>query len=277
MDNISEGTLLWEPSKEQINQAAVTKYREWLQHEKGLHLRNQAELWQWSTQEIEAFWESIWEYCNIISHSPYKKVLESREMPGAHWFPGATLNYVEHVFRKYRTDQPAILFKAETVATTEVSWQELQEKTAMVANYLRASGVQKGDRVVAYMPNIPETVIAFLACASIGAIWSVCSPDFGTESVLERFKQIEPKFLFTVDGYSYNGKIHDRISSVVELQHSLPTLEKTVIYPFIQSEWKGLNENTMMWDELMQGDKELIFEALPFDHPIWVLFSSGTT
>src|SRR5699024_5203379 len=174
-------------------------------------------------------------YCNVISHSPYETVLEERKMPGAKWFPGATLNYAEHVFRNHRTDQPAILFKAETVETTEISWQELQEKTAMVANYLRASGVEKGDRVVAYMPNIPETVIAFLACASIGAIWSVCSPDFGTESVLERFKQIEPKFLFTVDGYTYNGKEFDRIPSVVELQKNLPTLEKTAILQFVQS------------------------------------------
>src|SRR5699024_10820912 len=139
------------------------------------------------------------------------------------------------------------------------------------------SGVEKGDRVVAYMPNIPETVIAFLACASIGAIWSVCSPDFGTESVLERFKQIEPKFLFTVDGYTYNGKEFDRIPSVVELQKNLPTLEKTAIFPFVQSEWAGLDSHTVKWEELLQGDKELVFEALPFDHPLWVLFSSGTT
>src|SRR5699024_6635842 len=173
------------------------------------------------------------------------------------------LNYTEHVFRNHRTDQPAILFKSETAAVKEVSWKELEEKTAMVANYLRDAGVKKGDRVVAYMPNIPETIIAFLACASIGAIWSVCSPDFGIESVLERFKQIEPKFLFTVDGYSYNGNIHNRIPSVIELQKSLPTLEKTAVFPFIHSDLTGLHNHTVMWQDLLQGKKELVYEALP--------------
>src|SRR5699024_10386349 len=149
------------------------------------------------------------------------------------------LNYTEHVFRNHRTDQPAILFKSETAAVKEVSWKELEEKTAMVANYLRDAGVKKGDRVVAYMPNIPETVIAFLACASIGAIWSVCSPDFGIESVLERFKQIEPTFLFAVDGYTYNGELISVTESVREIKEALPSLKQTALYPLIGSEQEG--------------------------------------
>ena len=193
MQNIEEGSKLWEPDQQQINEAAITKFRKWLENKKELSLPDTDALWEWSTTEVESFWESVWEYTGVISHNSYSTVLSSHEMPGAKWFEGATLNYTENVFRHSRPDQPALIFKSETVDTTEVSWKELEEKTAMVANYLKAVGVKKGDRVAAYMPNVPETVIAFLACASIGAIWSVCSPDFGKESVLERFKQIDRK------------------------------------------------------------------------------------
>ncbi|HLR53703.1 MAG TPA: acetoacetate--CoA ligase [Pseudogracilibacillus sp.] len=277
MQNIEEGTKLWEPDQQQINEAAITKFRKWLENEKELSLPDTDTLWEWSTTEVESFWESVWEYTGVISHNPYSTVLSSHEMPGAKWFEGATLNYTENVFRHSRPDQPALIFKSETVDTTEVSWKELEEKTAVVANYLKAVGVKKGDRVAAYMPNVPETVIAFLACASIGAIWSVCSPDFGKESVLERFKQIEPTFLFTVDGYSYNGKLISRTESVGEIQEALPSLKQTTLFPFIGSEQTGLHKNTVLWNDLLHGDKTLTYEELPFDHPLWVLFSSGTT
>lgn len=277
MQNIEEGTKLWEPDQQQINEAAITKFRKWLENEKELSLPDTDTLWEWSTTEVESFWESVWEYTGVISHNPYSTVLSSHEMPGAKWFEGATLNYTENVFRHSRPDQPALIFKSETVDTTEVSWKELEEKTAMVANYLKAVGVKKGDRVAAYMPNVPETVIAFLACASIGAIWSVCSPDFGKESVLERFKQIEPTFLFAVDGYSYNGKLISRTESVREIQEALPSLKQTALFPFIGSEQTGLHKNTVLWNDLLHGDKTLTYEELPFDHPLWVLFSSGTT
>lgn len=277
MKNIEEGSLLWEPSQRQIDEAAMTKYRKWLEQEKGLDLPDSKSLWEWSTTEVEAFWESVWEYSGVVSHAPYTSILSSHQMPGARWFEGATLNYAENVFRHARPDQPALLFKSETVNTTAISWQELEEQTAMVANYLKALGVEKGDRVAAYMPNVPETVIAFLACASIGAVWSVCSPDFGTESVLERFKQIEPTFLFAVDGYSYNGKRISRVKSVQEIQHALPSLKETALFPFIESDRTGLNETTVLWADLLHGDKKLTYEAVPFDHPLWVLFSSGTT
>lgn len=277
MQNIEEGSKLWEPDQQQINEAAITKFRKWLENKKELSLPDTDALWEWSTTEVESFWESVWEYTGVLSHNSYSTVLSSHEMPGAKWFEGATLNYTENVFRHYRPDQPALIFKSETVDTTEVSWKELEEKTAMVANYLKAVGVKKGDRVAAYMPNVPETVIAFLACASIGAIWSVCSPDFGKESVLERFKQIEPTFLFAVDGYSYNGKLISRTESVREIQEVLPSLKQTALFPFIGSEQTDLHKNTVLWNDLLHGDKTLTYEELPFDHPLWVLFSSGTT
>ena len=277
MKVVTEGTVLWEPSKEQIENAAITRFRKWINEENGLAIQTPNELWKWSVDELELFWESIWKYCDVLSHSPYGQVLASRKMPGVKWFSGATVNYAEHVFRNAREDRPALIFKSETVSNREVSWKELREKTAMVRQYLLDVGVKKGDRVVAYMPNIPETVIAFLACASMGVIWSVCSPDFGTGSVIDRFKQIEPTVLFAVDGYSYNGKIHNKLASVEELQTELPTLTKTILFPYIQSEEVISNNRTVYWNDMHKENAELKFEAVPFDHPLWILFSSGTT
>ncbi len=277
MKVVTEGTLLWEPSKQQIDSSSVTHFRNWVNAENGLALQNPTELWKWSVDELEQFWESIWKYCDIKSHIPYERVLASRTMPGAKWFSGATLNYAEHVFRNSREDRPSLIFKSETVSHREISWKELEEKTAKVRQYLISLGVKKGDRVVAYMPNIPETVIAFLACASMGVIWSVCSPDFGTGSVIDRFKQIEPTVLFAVDGYSYNGQIHNRLESVAELQAELPSLTKTILFPYIKSETSISNDRTVFWDEMLSQNAELKFDAVPFDHPLWILFSSGTT
>lgn len=278
MKEMKEGNLLWEPKEERVQEAGITKYMNWLREEKELDFNTQTDIWNWSVKEIEAFWETVWEYGDVIAHQPYTNVLAKRQMPGAKWFEGATLNYAEQIFQHHQAGKTAIISKTEIGATKEMSWTELQRQTANIAHYLRSLGVEKGDRVVAYMPNTPETVIAFLACASIGAIWSVCSPDFGISSVLERFKQIEPKVLFAADGYYYNGKTFDRISSVGSLQDSLPTVEQTILFPFIGSEEeKGLDTQTVMWGEASAGNQELVFEALPFDHPLWVLFSSGTT
>lgn len=277
MKEVEEGTLLWEPTEERIQDAGMTKYMDWLRAEKQLDFGSQTDIWNWSVKEIEAFWETVWEYGNVIAHKPYDNVLANRKMPGAKWFEGATLNYAEQVFQHDQGDKQAIISKMESGAPVEMSWTELRTKTANVAHYLRSLGVEQGDRVVAYMPNGAETVIAFLACASIGAIWSVCSPDFGISSVLERFKQIEPKVLIAADGYYYNGKTFDRIASVASLQENLPTVEKTILYPFISSETMGLNQQTVRWEEASEGNHTLVFEALPFDHPLWVLFSSGTT
>src|SRR5207302_8326856 len=185
-------------------------------------------------------------------------VLVERKMPGAQWFPGAELNYAEHVFRNASTTRPALLFQSERHPLSEVSWAELRQKVGAVANALRAMGVQRGDRVVAYMPNIPETLIAFLASASLGATWSSCSPDFGTSSVIDRFKQIEPTVLFTIDGYQYNGKAVNRLPVISELQAALPTLKKTVLVPYLNKDAsaEGLKD-AVLWQELLNGSSEL--------------------
>jgi len=253
---------------------------QWLKQEKGLNFQTRDDLWQWSVDHLEDFWASLWEYFHIQASSPYSAVLLERKMPGAKWFSGATLNYAEHVFRNATSSRPALLFRSERHAMVEVSWSELQQKVASIAQSLRAMGVQRGDRVVAYMPNIPETLMAFLACASMGATWSSCSPDFGTNSVIDRFKQIEPKVLFAVDGYQYGGKTFDRRPIIAELQQSLPTLEKTVLVPYLFADAQSAVEdlsNAVTWQELLKQPSEIVFEQVPFDHPLWVLYSSGTT
>ena len=275
---VSEGTLLWEPSETLKRQANVTRYMKWLQKEKGLSFSSQEELWEWSVSSIEDFWASLWQYFHIQASQPYTTVLPERKMPGARWFRGAELNYAEHVFRSASSQHHALLFQSERQPLMQISWETLRHKTGSVAQALRAMGVQRGDRVVSYMPNIPETLIAFLACASIGAIWSSCSPDFGTNSVIDRFKQIEPKVLFAVDGYQYNGKAFDRRQIVSELQQSLSTLERTILVPYLSQE-AGVEDlpKTTAWSDLLSHTAELTFEQVPFDHPLWVLYSSGTT
>ena len=275
---VTEGMLLWEPSEETKRQANITHYMQWLQKEKGLHFDDPEKLWEWSVTNLEDFWASIWEFFDIKASQPYSAVLTERKMPGAQWFPGAKLNYAEHVFRNATSGRPALLFQSESQPLTEVSWDELYRKVSTVAAALRSMGIQAGDRVVSYMPNIPESAIAFLACASIGAIWSSCSPDFGMHSVIDRFQQIEPKILFAVDGYKYNGKTIDRRAIISEIQEALPTLQKTIVVPYIFKDTSAEGyANAMMWDDMPLSSAELAYEQVPFNHPLWVLYSSGTT
>jgi acetoacetyl-CoA synthetase len=199
-------------------------------------------------------------------------------MPGANWFIGSELNYAEHVFRNMSSERPALMFQSEFQPLTEISWNELYQKVSSLAVSLRNMGVQKGDRVISYMPNIPETIIALLACASIGAVWSSCSPDFGLRSVIDRFKQIKPKIIFAVDGYQYGGKTFDNREKIVDLQNSLPTLEHTILVPYLKPDGDSAGLNTaFLWEDLMNESGELKFEQVPFAHPLWVLYSSGTT
>jgi len=278
VQQISEGVLLWEPSEERKAQANITRYLRWLEEHRGRRFASYADLWQWSVTDLAGFWSSIWDFFAVKSYQPYTAVLADRRMPGARWFTGATLNYAEHILKNQSSQQPAMLFQSEIQPLIEISWGELTQKVASVAAALRALGVQRGDRVVAYIPNIPQAVIALLACASIGAIWSSCSPDFGTPSVIDRFKQIEPKVLFAVDGYQYNGKRFDRRSVVSELQQALPTVEKTVLVPYLeQTAGPGSLTNALLWDDLLAYSGPLTLEPVPFDHPLWVLYSSGTT
>jgi acetoacetyl-CoA synthetase len=258
---------VWQPSEDAVERAELTRYLRWLGETRGLELDGYHELWRWSVTDLEGFWGSLWEYFEIEGE-PAERVLGRRTMPGAEWFPGAKLSYAEHIFRGKRDEDVAIVHASELRPLAELTWGELRAQTAQIAAGLRAHGVVAGDRVVAYMPNIPETAAAFVACASIGAIWSSCSPDFGVRSVVDRFAQIEPKVLLAVDGYSYGGKRFDRADDVATLEASLPTLEHTFTLPYL-----GERGN---WDELL-APGELEFARLPFDHPLWVLYSSGTT
>jgi acetoacetyl-CoA synthetase len=284
MTEVVEGTLLWEPSEEFKENANITRYMRWLESEKGLSFEGYSELWEWSVTEIEEFWASIWEYFEVRASKPYQKVLASREMPGgeAEWFVGAKLNYAEHVFRNAadRLDEPAVMHQSELRPLGEITWRELEEKVGALAAGLKELGVTRGDRVAAHVPNVPETLIAFLACASIGAIWSSTSPEFGFGAVLDRLAQIEPKVLFAVDGYRYGGKDYDVTDAVAKLQEEMPSLEKTVLLPYLKGEPNVSDlENVVFWEELLSGNEgaELEFEQVPFDHPLWVLYSSGTT
>ncbi len=271
--------LLWQPDQTFIENSNLQKYLNWLADNYGYHFLTYHDVWQWSVENIEEFWESIWKFFDIISYSPYKKVLSSYEMPGAKWFEGSTLNYAEHIFRSKNEDHPAILFQSERQSLKEISWEELQNQVASMAAFLKSIGIQKGDRVVAFLPNIPEATIAFLAACSIGAIWSSCSPDFGVNSVVDRFEQIKPKVLFAVDGYQYNGKPFDKTQEVRELCQNLTALEKVVFIPYLNEKNKGEKvDKSILWAETFDPNAtEIEFQPVPFDHPIWVLYSSGTT
>ncbi len=247
---------------------------------RGLDLPDYGRLWEWSVADLEGFWASVWERFGVMASVPYERVLGSRVMPGAVWFPGARLNFAEHVLRPRADGDVAIRHASELRALGEVTQGELRAEVARVAAGLRALGVGPGDRVVAYLPNIPEAVVAFLACASIGAVWSSCSPDFGARSVIDRFAQITPKVLLAVDGYRYGGKDFDRIPVVEQLLGSLPTVEHTVVLGYLDPapSLAGLDD-ALGWEELRRlGEgSPLVFEQVPSDHPLWVLYSSGTT
>jgi acetoacetyl-CoA synthetase len=274
----AESAPLWKPSRQVVEGANVTRFTRWLSERRGLRFETYDELWAWSVTELEAFWESVWQFFGVRGSAPYREVLAERRMPGARWFSGATLNYAEHVFRGNDRDGTALLFQSEQQALTAIGWKELEEKVARVAGWLRRSGIGRGDRVVSYLPNIPEAIVAFLATASVGAIWSICSPDFGTRSVIDRFRQIEPKVLFAADGYRYGGKLFDRRSEVAELQRALPTLKATVLVPYVlpDSPWPELAA-AVPWAATQQEAGRLVYEQVAFDHPLWVVYSSGTT
>jgi acetoacetyl-CoA synthetase len=276
---VAEGDILWEPSDSVRRNSAMTRYMRWLEEHKALHFDAYDALWEWSISHLDDFWESIWQFFEVTSSSPYSAVLGDREMPGAQWFPGARLNYAEQVFRHVSSNRPALIFRSERQPLTEISWDELRHDVASVAETLREIGVQPGDRVVGYMPNIPQTLVAFLACASLGAVWSSCSPDMGTASVVDRFRQIEPKVLFAVDGYQYNGKPFDRRQVVHELQGALPSLQHLVLVPYLDEQVSaGEFPDALSWgDALAHDGSALTFEQVAFDAPLWVLYSSGTT
>jgi acetoacetyl-CoA synthetase len=269
-------TRLWEPEQAQIDASRLSAYLRWLEREHGLEFGSYTELWEWSVTELETFWASLWEYFGVRASRPYEAVCPERAMPGTRWFPGARLSYAEHIFAGKQPDAVALVHSSELRPLRETRWEQLEAETAAFASGLRSLGVGPGDRVVAYLPNIEEAVTAFLACASIGAIWSSCSPDFGVKAVVDRFAQIQPKVLLAVDGYRYGGLDHDRLGAVARIRTGLPGLEHTVLLPYLDE--RSVLGGARSWSELTtEHEAGLGFEQLPFEHPLWVLHSSGTT
>ena len=275
------GELLWTPSTDAVERSNMTRYMRWLKTERGLDFGGDYHaLWRWSVDELEDFWASIWDYFEVRASTPYDRVLPGREMPGAEWFTGARLNYAENLLAGKPDDRLALQHASELRELDALTWGELREQVARAASALRGLGVAPGDRVVAYLPNIPETLVAFLATASIGAIWSSCSPDFGPGSVIDRFAQIEPKVLVCVDGYRYNGRDFDRRDVVADLLAAMPSVDNTVVLPYLDPDPDvAAFRNPIAWDELLAAGEpgEIDFEQVAFDHPLWVLYSSGTT
>jgi acetoacetyl-CoA synthetase len=271
------------PSLAQIESSRLFAFQAWLAEKKDLRFDDYAALWQWSVDDIDTFWICIWEYFDVQANGSNQPVLGLRTMPGAQWFPNASLNYAEHVFLQADANRPAIIARQEDCDTYEVSWEKLRRDVGALAATLKQLGLSRGDRVASYMPNRSETVIAFLACASIGAIWSSCAPDMGVSVVLDRFKQIEPKLLFAVDSYSYNGKQHDRTDVVTQLISGLPSVANVVHVsgPLdVNRDGNGNTDSwskTLRWDASIEIEAELTFDRVPFAHPLWVVYSSGTT
>lgn len=274
----AEAQPLWKPGRTLLEQSNLKKYMDWLFVKKGLYFRSYHDLWEWSVTDLEDFWESLWNYFNIKSHDLYLEVLQRplNGFIGTRWFTRSKLNYAEHIFRNKTKERPAIIFQSEKSELMEISWETLEAQVAAVSTWLKQRGVKPGDRVAAVLPNIPEAVVAFLAANAVGAVWSSCSPDFGKPAITERFSQIEPKVLFTVDGYVYNGKTYDITSFAGELSAALPSVADTVLINNIFSESRP--ERFTAWDDILHFENFGIdFEPVPFDHPIWILYSSGTT
>ncbi len=293
------GATLWEPSERSARSARITNYAAWLRESRGASLGPAGhgpgaydELWQWSVADPAEFWLSIWDYFEVLGHRGEGPVLSGGPMPDVSWFSGATVNYARNALRTARTrpGQTAVIFRSEAGRSGSLSYGELAAEVARVREGLRALGVAKGDRVAAYLPNIPEAMIGLLAAASLGAIWSSCSPDFGARSVIDRLAQISPKVLIAVDGYSYNGKWFDRRPQIADIVAELPGLEAMITVDYQALTGVGgedpaagfgeLGVRQLRWDALPAGDgapAEPEFEEVPFEHPLWVLYSSGTT
>jgi acetoacetyl-CoA synthetase len=278
----SERRLLWQPSPDQVHASRLHHYQRWLNSEQGIKIDEYHHLWQWSVDQLDVFWRSIWDYFEVIADGDPNPVLSKREMPGAQWFPGTYLNYAEHVFRHATDLRPALIVRTEDESVSEVSWAQLQRDVGALAAQLQAIGIVAGDRVASFMPSRSESVVAFLACASIGAIWSSCSPDMGVGVVVDRFRQIEPRLLLAVDSYRYNGKTHDRREVVEQLLEQLPTVEHLIHVPGPLANqtpfWLAqAAKQQLTWKSAIATPAPLRFERVAFSHPLWIVYSSGTT
>jgi len=272
--------ILWKPTKKQIQESQMTRFTEFVNDHHQLSLQNYNELYNWSVKNIAEFWHTFWDYSKITHTGKIESVVDyDSKMPGAKWFSGIKLNFTENLL-KYRDDKIALIFKGEGRKPLYITYKQLYEKVSVLAGAMRELGVKPGDRITGFLPNMPIAVIAMLASASIGAIWSSCSPDFGIKGVLNRFQQIKPKIMFTVDGYYYNGKKFNYLDKVKQIAKQLPSLKYVVINPYI-SHSVDLSDipNGISYRNFIQknNQNELYFEQLPFDHPLYIMYSSGTT
>lgn len=278
---MQEGEILWTPTPARIEHANLTAFRRWLERERGLTFADYLALWRWSVSDLEAFWGALWDFLAVEASSAPTRALARRAMPGSEWFPGARLNYAENVLRRERAGGIALLHASESRPLAALTWAELAGQVRILATQLRTLGVQPGDRVVAWMPNIPQTVVAMLATTAIGAVWACCSPDFGERGVLDRFAQLSPKVLFCCDGYRYGGKVFDRRAELARILAGLPSLQQVIHLPRLDPGAAGPRADALSWSQALThpgiDPAEFRFEQVPFDHPLWTLFSSGTT
>ena len=272
-------TILWKPSKDQINSSQLEAFRLQVNSRFNLKIENYSELHSWSISNINDFWKAIWEFMAIKCSSNYNQVVDDEnKMPGAKWFDGLLFNFAENLLR-IKSDKAAIIFQSENADSKIISYNKLYGEVEKVASTLRKMGIKNGDRIVGIMPNLPETVIAMLATTSIGAIWSSCSPDFGTQGILDRFTQINPKIIFASDGYFYKGKSFDSLNKLKDLLNHLPSVRKVIITPFVREnpDISSIN-NSLVWNDFIDPKPNpIIFEQVPFDHPLYIMYSSGTT
>lgn len=278
MGAVELGDRLWEPPADAWATTRMGRFLTTCGERHDRRFADYADAWRWSVEELESFWTEVVDQLGVRFETPAEQVLADASMPGAVWFPGARLNYAEHALRR-RGDGEAVVARSQTRPDTSLTHDELADQVARAAAGLRRLGVGPGDRVVAYLPNVPETIVAFLACASIGAIWSSCAPEFGTRAVVDRVQQIEPTVLLVVDGYRYGTKDVDRRTEVAAIRDALPTLEACVVLPYLYDEPQALDviPDTVAWSALLGEPAELRFEPVAFDHPLYVLYSSGTT
>ena len=283
------GDLLWQPSSQRIEKSGVRAFRSWVNSRYQKNFTDYNALWQWSIADTATFWEAIWRYYEIAPGQTYQQVVACAAMPDASWFAGAELNFAEYLLRqggRGDVSRAAIIAESESVGSTSLSWRELREQVVRLATYLRNAGVEPGDRIVAYMPMSVEVVVALLASASVGAVWSSCSPDFGAKGVIERFEQIQPKILFTVSAYRYNGKVFQRGTELTTIVQSLPSLSELIYLPWADAENPSPPEivgecKITSWQDCLSFSDitydQFCFEAMPFNAPLWIMYSSGTT
>jgi acetoacetyl-CoA synthetase len=278
------GRVLWQPPADVGERSRIGRYTAWLAAERGRSFGGYDDLWQWSVTDLDGFWRSVWDHFSLESRTPVAAALADPVMPGARWFPGAEVNYAAHALRSEPLG-PALVGLSQSRERVELTVDELRDHVARCRAGLAALGVGRGDRVAAYLPNIPETVVAFLAAASLGAIWSSCAPEFGTRSVVDRWRQIEPTVLLAVDGYRYGAKAIGRKDEVAAIRAALPSLRATVTVPYLAAEPEAArHDGSVLWDDLLgppgagpTGGAAPEFDPVPFDHPLYVLYSSGTT